>query len=120
MRTVLRRKRYRVVAGGSPAVRAYALVLVCLPALVGCYHYRVVSPTPEPATDYESRTVHAFLWGLVQEDVAAADCVSDAMDEVRVSTNMGYLLVSVASLGVWVPLEVEWRCAKAPLQEGEI
>ena len=94
------------------------MVLILL-LLQGCYHYRVVAPRPDPATDYERRTVHALFWGLVQQDVPAADCVSDAMDEVRVTTNFGYLVASVITLGIWVPLDVEWRCAKAPPLDDE-
>ena len=91
-----------------------------LPVYAGCYHYRVVVPEPEPATDYERRTVHSLFWGLLQEDVGAIDCVSNAMDEVRVTTNLGYLVVSVVTVGIWVPLDVEWRCAKIPAPDGEI
>lgn len=96
------------------------LVLCFLSLQAGCYHYRVVAPKPDPATDYEHRTVHALFWGLVQQDVPSDDCVSNAMDEVRVTTNFGYLVVSVVTLGIWVPLDVEWRCAKIPPSEGEI
>ena len=44
---------------------------------------------------------------------------SNGLDEVRISTNLGYPFVSVATLGIWVPLDVEWRCARLPVQEGE-
>lgn len=59
------------------------LVLLMLPVLPGCCHYRVVALDPDPATDYERRTVHAFLWGLLQQDVEAADRVSGALDIAR-------------------------------------
>lgn len=101
--------------------RALGLLLVAtLVGSTGCYHYRVVVPGPDPATDYQQRRVDAFFWGLVQEDVPATDCLSNALDEVRVTTNVGYLAASVLSLGLWVPLDVAWRCAKAPSPDGEI
>lgn len=88
---------------------------------MGCYHYHVTAPKPDPATDYEHRTAHAFLWGLIQSDnVRATDCVSNALDEVHITTNFGYAIVSVATLGIWVPLDVEWRCAKEPSLNGQI
>lgn len=98
------------------------LLLACLvlPLQAGCYHYRVVVPGPDPATDYERRTVHALFWGLLQEDTPATDCLSNALDEVRVTTNLGYLAVSVASLGIWVPMQVSWRCAKEDAPVGDI
>lgn len=97
------------------------LVAAMLSIQTGCYHYRVITPKPDPATDYERRTVHALFWGLGQpEDIETADCLSNAIDEVRVTTTLGYALVSVATLGVWMPLHVEWRCAKEPSPNGEI
>lgn len=106
----------------GPAGRPLLLLLVIvLPAVqASCYHYRIVAPEPDPATDYERRTVHSLFWGLVQQDVPTSDCVSNAMDEVRVTTNFAYLAASVATLGIWVPLQVEWRCAKLPSPEGDI
>ena len=92
-----------------------------LPVQAGCYHYRVIAPEPDPATDYEHRRVHAYLWGLLQsDDVEATDCLSNALDEVRITTNLGYAVVSVLTLGIWVPLEVQWRCAKEPSPNGVI
>jgi hypothetical protein len=110
-----------------PVVKRYAYrwarmlgLLILALGMQGCYHYPVTAPDPDPATDYERRTVHAYVWGLVQEDVRATDCVSNALDEVRVTTNLGYLAASVATLGIWVPLQLEWRCAKKPPPDGKL
>jgi hypothetical protein len=101
--------------------RPYVLILLLLPLLSGCYHYRVVAPDPEPATEYENRVVHSLFWGLLQaKDISAVDCLSNAIDEVRVTTNLGYSVISVATVGVWTPMNLQWRCAKEPIQEGEI
>ena len=94
-------------------------LLLCLTA--SCYHYRVMPPGPEmAATEPRTETVHAFLWGLVQpEPVTAENCApSGALYDVKVSTNVAYLFVSVASLGLWVPMQLEWRCAKKPQPRG--
>jgi hypothetical protein len=67
----------------------------------------------QAATEYKSQTVNSFFWGLMQENVQPPNCVeSDAMQEVRVNWNYGYSLLTVLSLGIWAPMEVEWRCAK--------
>ena len=47
------------------------------------------------------------------QTVIAENCESNALDEVRVSTNFGFALVTVLSLGIWQPIEVNWRCAEA-------
>ena len=94
------------------------LVTISFP---GCYHYRVTVPETDPVTEYESKTMHTFFWGLVNdpEKQAAYDCVSNSIDEVRVSTNYGYALITVVTLGIWVPMDVEWRCGKVPIDDTE-
>ena len=89
------------------------LVVVVATVIVsdGCYHYRIAA-RGEAATEYQKKTMHALLWGLVQQNEFADNCQSNGIHEVRVSTNFGYVLVSVASLGIWVPLDIEWRCAR--------
>lgn len=98
---------------------------VCLAALVasvvlleGCVRYRVVVPEPNPATDYESATMHAYLWGAVEETLPTENCVDNLIDEVRVVHTFPNLLVSALSLGVYMPMRVEWRCAKRPQSPG--
>jgi hypothetical protein len=97
-----------------------ALALVLLLGLAGCADYRLVVPEPNPATEVERVTMHAFLWGFVGDTQPAHNCVANALDEVRVRTHYGYALVSVLTLGLWMPLDVEWRCGKPPLDAGEI
>lgn len=105
----------------SQRLQAYLVILLILPFLSGCYHYRVTAPDPDPATEYESRVAHSLFWGLVQSrDISADDCLSNALDEVHMTTNLGYSVISVATLGIWMPMNVQWRCAKEPLQEGEL
>ncbi|TVQ02063.1 MAG: hypothetical protein EA359_12665 [Balneolaceae bacterium] len=95
--------------------------MIIIPFSSGCYHYRVIAPDPEPATDYEKRTVHSLFWGLMQaRDISADDCLSNALDEIRITTNLGYSVISVATVGIWMPMDLRWRCAKEPLFEGEI
>ena len=95
-------------------------VLVII-SLSGCYHYRVTVPDTDPATEYESKTMHTFFWGLINdpEKQVADDCVSNSIDEVRVSTNYGYALITVITLGIWTPMDVEWRCGKEPIDDNE-
>ncbi|NTS43824.1 hypothetical protein HRG84_23280 [Flavisolibacter sp. BT320] len=96
--------------------------------LQGCYHYRVSTTNNDPSTTYQKKTVSSFFWGLVQKrqngiDVVAANCDSlrlNSIDEVRVSTNFGYALITVATLGIWCPMTVAWKCPKPCQREGEI
>ena len=90
-----------------------ALALATLLAATGCYHYRAWFPeTAAPATLPQSRTVWSFAWGLVQQDVRPDNCAANATQEVTVSTNLAFDLLTVVSLGIVSPATVEWRCAK--------
>jgi hypothetical protein len=87
-----------------------------------CYHFRVAPPGPEaPGTEPNVVTGHAYVWGLIQDPnpVLAENCgEGGALYDVRVTTNFGYTLLTVLSLGFWSPMEIEWRCAKKPPPNG--
>ena len=97
-------------------------LLLALAASVGCYHYTVEAPRRDPATEWRGRTVWSFFWGALQSPpVPAEGCEpSNAIDQVRSSTNLGYTLITAATLGIASPLQVEWRCAKQQTGAGEI
>jgi hypothetical protein len=82
-------------------------------ASTGCFTFTVRSQGGE-ATAYQGQTIHAYLWNLVEmEAIAVAeDCGDNALSTVRAKTNYLYLVVGVLTFGAWVPMEVEWRCAK--------
>ena len=95
-----------------PAQNSLRALIITLSVLTGCYHYRVAVPDPSVATEYQRRTTHALFWGLVQENITAADCLSNSINGVRVTTNLGYALLALVTLGIWMPMEIEWRCGK--------
>ena len=89
-----------------------ALLIVVATVVVtsGCYHYRLAMHG-EGVTEPHKKTMHALFWGLIQENEFADNCLGQGIHEVRVSTNFGYALVSVVTLGIWVPMDIEWTCA---------
>ncbi len=101
-----------------------ARTFVLMPLLVlslmlsACAHYRVVVPEPTPATDYETATMHAYFWGAIEDTQPTDNCLANAIDEVRVNQNLPQFLATLVTLGMWMPMRVEWRCAKPPQQEG--
>jgi hypothetical protein len=91
-----------------------AMVLVAWLGGSGCYHLRV-STAGQPASNrYLKATRHSLFWGLMQQDVRGAmlRCPSEALQEVRVTTNLGFAALTVVSLGIWSPMTVEWKCAR--------
>jgi hypothetical protein len=55
----------------------------------------------------------AYFWGNVLDpQVVAADC-QDGVDDLVVQRTEQQKLISVLTLGIWMPSEVRYRC-KAP------
>jgi hypothetical protein len=104
-------------------VKQTLLGMLIVVACSGCYHARINTAHYDPSTNYQSKTVHTMFWGLVQEDVIASNCDSldvKGLDEVRVTTNYGYSLITVLTLGIWCPTQIEWKCSKPCPREGEL
>jgi hypothetical protein len=100
---------------------ACAALLLLMAA--GCFHYRLgpVSPSGEPlqpATEPESVTVWAFAWGLVEPTVSPQRCQGNGVAEVTSSSNLGFALLTVVTLGIVAPAHIEWRCAKDATNTG--
>lgn len=88
------------------------LLLCCL--LPSCYHVRTVANVESQRdANPKSTTVWVMAWGLVQPPpITAPECKSGALQDVRTSTNLGYALITVATLGFVCPLTIEYTCAK--------
>jgi hypothetical protein len=94
-------------------------LVVVLVVCSGCYHYRITPPKFDPATEYKKETVHIFFWGLVQcSPITADNCLANALDEVVVDNNLGFSFITVATLGMWAPMQIRWKCSK-PCQRTE-
>ena len=57
------------------------------------------------------KTSWAYVWGLVQPTPIAAECDEKSISRVRVHTNLGFGLITVATLGLVMPQRVEWDCS---------
>ena len=88
--------------------------------LSGCATHRLIVAEPNPTDDRPGVvSSSAFGWGAVQRRTVA-DCDTNLIDEVRVRQNFGQALATVLTLGIWMPVRIEYRCAKVPSPEGEI
>ncbi|HEY7492844.1 MAG TPA: hypothetical protein VIH59_17245 [Candidatus Tectomicrobia bacterium] len=97
------------------------MLVVGLACTQGCATYRVTIPDSHPVDiNYRGKTMHAFFWGISYDpEVWAADCGREAINDVQIKRNLLYDLVSVLTLGIWMPIEVNFRCASARIREGE-
>ncbi len=103
----------------------YILLILCWTIYSGCstYHVYQIGGTEgrelgnQPGTEWKGETKHSFLWGLVRQDVAIENCkLGDGtrinIEEIKVEKNFGCMIATVATLGLWEPVKISWRCAK--------
>jgi hypothetical protein len=59
------------------------------------------------------KTTWSFAWGLVQPKDIDPKCETGAnhLNKVVVKTNLGFILLSAATLGFVIPQRIEWCCA---------
>ena len=94
------------------------LVLLC--SLSGCATYRITVPDSDPLGNYHSKTMHAYFWGLSMDpQVFSAECEGEGINDVQVVRNYGHDLISVITLGIWMPIDVRFRCKAPPIDGGE-
>lgn len=108
----------------SALMRA-VLIPACLLSLNACYTYHVYQTggpagreqANQPGTEWRHGTLNAFAWGAVRQDLPIDNCQPGngqrfGIEEIKIETNFGYVLASAVTLGIWVPLDVSWRCGK--------
>lgn len=99
-------------------IAAAAVAAVML--LQGCANYqtRVADGQPiEP--QYKKEMMNAYLWGsFVKPEIMSAEDCKRGMYDVVVENNYLYSLASVFTLGIWMPIDVSYRCKSPGLQGG--
>jgi hypothetical protein len=83
----------------------------------GCATIRIKSNEAQGQTGEagaKSVTAHRWFWGFVwNSEVEAQTCAK--LQSVHVKTTFWQGLVTVATLGIYCPTDVEWICAKLPV-----
>lgn len=88
----------------------------------GCYEYRANAPGVTPVTDHVKQGGEVILsvaWGLAKQ-VPKIDCNGQPLAEVTVRNNLGFTLITIATLGLVSPKKIEWKCAPPRPTEGTI
>jgi peptidoglycan/LPS O-acetylase OafA/YrhL len=96
-------------------MRRLAVVALGLTLAVGCYHHRAAAADLAPATESRSVMLWSFVWGALQQELQPDNCPKAALQQVTVSSNFAFALLTVVTLGFASPVTVEWRCAKDPV-----
>jgi hypothetical protein len=82
-------------------------------------------PQNMPGTEWRSRTLNSFLWGLVRQDLPITNCRLAngqrlGIEEIAVGKTYLQVIVTVLTLGIWAPTRISWRCSRPPLQTGTL
>lgn len=91
-------------------------VIFCISVAESCSTSRIVSKYDCDTfanNPLNKKTTWSFLWGLVQPKDINPNCDSRSnhMNKVTVKNNLGFSLISVATLGIVMPQRMEWCCA---------
>lgn len=93
-------------------MRKLAVCLLCLMWLSssGCMSVLISGRGVNPDSPVSS-TYHGSLWSnsLWEDNWVSSKSSRESLTSVRVRTNFLYALVTVASLGIYAPVDVEWR-----------
>lgn len=97
------------------------VALVAAACLVsGCVTHQLIVANPNPTDDQPAAVdSNGFGFGIVQRR-NVADCDTNLLDEVRVRQTLAQALATVLTLGLWMPTQIEYRCAKIPSTTGTI
>ena len=82
-------------------------------------------PQNMPGTEWKSKNLNSFLWGLIRQDLPITNCRLAngqrlGIEEIRVGRTRGQALVMVLTLGLWAPARISWRCCRPPSQSGTL
>jgi hypothetical protein len=79
----------------------------------------------QPMTEWQSTTLHSFLWGFIRQDLCITSCclgdgTRTGIEELKLEWTPLQRLAVVVTLGIWAPMTVSWRCAKQVGPRGEL
>ena len=82
-------------------------------------------PQNMPGTEWKSRTLNSFLWGLIRQDLPITNCRLAngqrlGIEELRVGRSFAQVLATLLTLGTWAPTTISWRCCRPPAQTGTL
>lgn len=106
-------ERYYLVRAFKNPWFSMVTLALSLVFVQGCAQYRLDMKDSDPAEKpYKSRMMHAFAWGLLYkpQQVTTGCDTETGINDVIVKSNYLYHLVSVLTVGIWMPIEVEYRC----------
>lgn len=104
-------------ASAKRSFRMGSCVVIAAAAMLaqGCANYQARVADGKPLhQQYEGGMMNAYLWGAyVSPEIRSAEDCRNGIYDVVVESNYLYSLAGVFTLGIWMPVDVSYRC-KAP------
>jgi hypothetical protein len=82
-------------------------------------------PQNMPGTEWESKTLRSFAWGLWRQDLPVTNCRLAngqrlGIEQVRIERSLAQILITLVTLGLVAPIRVSWRCCRPPSPSGTL
>lgn len=82
-------------------------------------------PQNMPGTEWKSKTLKSFAWGLWRQDLPVTNCRLAngqrlGLEEVRIGRSFPQMLITLLTLGFVAPTRISWRCCRPPSQSGTL
>lgn len=95
----------------------YFLLAVYFVPLQSCSKYPVTTSQKNPADIvYKKKVAATYFWGIINKPHSVIDttCGTAGLAEVKITTNPGYSLLNIVTLGIVNLVKIEWKCQKEP------
>lgn len=92
----------------------FVLLAYCVP-MQSCSKYTVTTTGKNPADiHYKSKVAASYFWGIINNPHSVTDstCGKAGLSDVKFTTNFGYSLLHIVTLGIVNLVRVEWKCQK--------
>lgn len=82
-------------------------------------------PQNMPGTEWKSRKLNSFLWGLIRQDLPITNCrLSNGqrlgIEEIRIRRTGWQMIATALTLGIWAQTQISWRSYRPPVQSGTL
>lgn len=103
----------------KPSALNYLLLLL-LYGTTSCINTRLVADYSTDNVFAHRKTTVSYIWGLLQPQDIPATCESKTICKVTTQTNLAYILLSAATLGLVVPQKISWDCCPSVVPEEKL
>lgn len=98
-------------------IRTTVLSIICIIVFCSCSSTTVIMPrNVAQVHDPHKCTSWSFFWGALEDkkfkNTELTDCQGNGLSMVTVRTNAAFVILNVISLGIVMPIRIEFDCAK--------